>query len=304
MIAPLSTRRRNAYLFLGTIAFVVLIPVLILYSQGYRLNDAFSLEKTGGIYVRSDVADTAIYVDGTLTEETGLLLRNSFIQDIIPGTYDVRVQKNGYRPWSKKVVVEENLVTEIHHVPIAEEISSTTISRFIFNQNQTATSTRVRDPRYDGLLELFSTSTATVTPTAAATGVTVQRATTTVVVDPRTKMKGFIDQQGVYSWIDKGDVVFAWTGSYDRTPFYFCQGVVCVGTSTLSLAEPILEYNYVPTISDAALVLTASGLYVADIDNRSEPNVYPIVAGSGLAFRIDGSNIVVRKGDTFIVIEL
>ena len=164
MIKPLSELRRRLYLMMSVLAFIALIPIILLYSEGYRLGDAFSLVETGGIYVRSDVADTSLYVNGALKKETGLLIRNSFIDDLRPGMYEIRVEKDGYRSWVKRVRVDENLVTDVNHLPVLTEIASTTVRRFL--PATTTDATPVRDPRHIELAQLFASSTATTTATS------------------------------------------------------------------------------------------------------------------------------------------
>ncbi|NQV92932.1 hypothetical protein HQ403_00355, partial [Candidatus Kaiserbacteria bacterium] len=86
---PLSQRKRISYLILLIVAFVVLVPVTLLYSSGYRLGDGFSLVKTGGIYVGLSESKAELYLDGKLVKEAGILKNGFFIQDLTPRVYYV-----------------------------------------------------------------------------------------------------------------------------------------------------------------------------------------------------------------------
>jgi hypothetical protein len=301
MIKPLSELRRRLYLMMSVLAFIALIPIILLYSEGYRLGDAFSLVETGGIYVRSDVADTSLYVNGALKKETGLLIRNSFIDDLRPGMYEIRVEKDGYRSWVKRVRVDENLVTDVNHLPVLTEIASTTVRRYLPATSTEATP--VRDPRHAELVRLFASSTATTTPKAVV-GKSPTSTASTTALDPRTLMPGFRDHRGIYAWIERGRVTMTWPGSYERTPYFFCQGKECIATSTLALPEEIVAFEWLPSQADGLVVVTESGAYVVDADVRSAPNVYPIVSGKNIKILVDGADIIFKIDDEFVVAEI
>ena len=60
---PLPNKTRVTSLVVMIVLFIIVTPVLIAYSLGYRVLDidsVFTLEKTGGIYVHSNISDTKI----------------------------------------------------------------------------------------------------------------------------------------------------------------------------------------------------------------------------------------------------
>jgi hypothetical protein len=78
---PLSKQTRTLMFILLSLVFVMGAPVLILYSTGYRLGDALSLIKTGGIFIHSNLAGTRVYVDGDFVENNGKVSLAFFVRE-------------------------------------------------------------------------------------------------------------------------------------------------------------------------------------------------------------------------------
>lgn len=109
--------RRIIYIIL-MILFVGSAPVIILYTAGYRWNaKKFSLEKTGIIFVSTAPAKTDIYVNGQRRAETTPAL----IKNLLPDTYDVRIEAGGYLPWQKKLEVQSQLTTFINKLTLLKD---------------------------------------------------------------------------------------------------------------------------------------------------------------------------------------
>jgi hypothetical protein len=96
------------------ISFVTLCAILgvaiavIAYGRGYRLDlNKTSLKPTGIISATSDPVGAQVLVDGVLKTATN----NSF--NIDPGFYTVRITKESYIPWEKKIRVQGEVVSAI-----------------------------------------------------------------------------------------------------------------------------------------------------------------------------------------------
>ncbi len=113
--------RRKLFLLLVLI-FVIFSPLLIIYSLGYKINfSSGSLEKTGGIFLKSKTSRLSLFLNGTFTKETSLLSGGALLTKIKPGNYLLRLEKKEYRPWSKTVKVEEETVTELRSILLFPE---------------------------------------------------------------------------------------------------------------------------------------------------------------------------------------
>ena len=118
------TRRVRRILFGTTIIFFALAtPTILLYAWGY----SFDWQKkkpvlTGGFYIRSIPKKAEVYLNNKLKGETP-----AFIKRILPRNYQVKVTKDGFHPWQKKLKAESKLVTEAKNIiliPLEPEIET------------------------------------------------------------------------------------------------------------------------------------------------------------------------------------
>ena len=83
--------------------------VIVLFARGYKFDlKNGSLEKTGMILAKSRPDGAKVFLDGKLITAT-----NNPVQGLKSGKYDLKIVKDGYFEWEKKVTVEEELVTEV-----------------------------------------------------------------------------------------------------------------------------------------------------------------------------------------------
>ena len=87
--------------------FFTIVPVLALYSAGYRYDFKRNrLEKTGILYIESKPKEAMVYLDGQYKNTTP-----SRLTKLLPGKYNVEVRKDDYYPWISEVEVKSNLTT-------------------------------------------------------------------------------------------------------------------------------------------------------------------------------------------------
>lgn len=109
------------------ISFGTIALYLILSASGYKIDwKWFRIEKTGIITIKSMPKDVSVVIDTSLrAKSTPRALRN-----ILPGTYDISLQKPQYQTWNKTVQVEPGKVTELDDIvllrtnPIVEPVSA------------------------------------------------------------------------------------------------------------------------------------------------------------------------------------
>ncbi len=101
-----GTRRIVFYFFV--ILFIAVGTAIVSYSQGWGFDfRTGSFDKTGGIYVKSDPADAGITLDGkTVPNQSGLLQSGTLVSNLAKGSYILKVFKDGYSLWEKKVEVK------------------------------------------------------------------------------------------------------------------------------------------------------------------------------------------------------
>ena len=83
--------------------------VAIFLAKGYTFSTKEKrIVGTGIVTVTSTPDAASVYIDGHLTTAT-----NATISSLVPDDYSVRVVKEGFIPWEKKVEVKEGLVTDL-----------------------------------------------------------------------------------------------------------------------------------------------------------------------------------------------
>lgn len=88
--------------------FLILTPVLIMYSLGYRYDfQTGNIEKNGAFYIKSYPRGAEIYIAGKKSKNK----TPTQITNIKPAIYELKITKDGYVPWSKELKIEPGLTT-------------------------------------------------------------------------------------------------------------------------------------------------------------------------------------------------
>lgn len=125
----LTLKTRRILLLLSTIIFIIIAPLTLLYTSGYRIASDFSITKTGGIYVSSPVSGSEIFLNNKPQKTTNILQSGVFIQSLRPNIYSVLVGKDGYWPWQKNLEVRTQFVTEARAFLISQSPDSKILMR-------------------------------------------------------------------------------------------------------------------------------------------------------------------------------
>lgn len=99
--------RRIFYIFLFFI-FLICTPIAIYYTQGFRYNFKLNkFQKTGALFIRTNPAGANILLNGNNTS----IASPNKISSLLPGNYQVKVEKNGYLPWKKNLEIKSTITT-------------------------------------------------------------------------------------------------------------------------------------------------------------------------------------------------
>jgi hypothetical protein len=328
---PLPNKTRLTSLILLIVLFLIVTPILVAYSLGYRVLDidsVFTLEKTGGIYVHSNVSDTNVYLDGKFNKTNGTFFKNTLIQNLKPETnHAVRIEKTGYQSWIKTLPVYSSLVTESRVLMIPEEVPQREVFPFAGTDGEGTTTVSAKakivkgkpvptDEEYKNLMTLFEGKDiyATSTQTKIITSLNTTSATTTgtstkdlpdyfvkLGIDDPQSLKNLIQNGQEISWLENGNIILNWVGGSVEIPYYYClEPDNCSEKIVLDWNDDIKKFDFLPGRNDVFLVLVNSGLYAVEVDGRSERNVQIVYGGNIDDFLIGPNNkIFVRDGDKF-----
>lgn len=92
---------------LGALTLVALLlatTLIVLYAKGYRLEQK-GLSQTGQLVLKSTPDAASVFVNGKFVAATNSVLNLS------PGEYTVKIVKDGYAAWQKKLKIEAEVVT-------------------------------------------------------------------------------------------------------------------------------------------------------------------------------------------------
>ncbi len=115
--------KTRKYLFLFFIlAFVTITPLVSLYAAGYKFSFSGKiLQKTGMLIIDSSPDGAKIFIDGepqqkfinemrskilNSTKDQNILTTPAKIKGLIPGEYLIRIEKDGYWSWEKKLEIK------------------------------------------------------------------------------------------------------------------------------------------------------------------------------------------------------
>ncbi len=330
MIPLTKKTRRNIFITL-MVVFVLAAPVILAKSLGYKieqLDDIFTLVKTGGIYLHSDITNAQIYLDDKYVEKNGLLLRNTLIQSLKPEkTYHVVVKKEGMNSWEKTLMVYPSVVSEARVLMLPVEVKTTAVYPFLDKDGigtttpQTFVSTQNGIPtnlEYLELQKLFieatSTPIAVTKPSKKISSATTTSTTTKTIPDYFIKLgiadpdslKNLIVSGDQVSWLSNDNVAVNWVSDNNIQPYYYCLDLTnCRTLINVDLEKPVISFDFLQGRDDALIVLHDNGLYAVEIDDRSERNIQPIYLGKDLKFEINSRDqIVVLDSEIFYKIEL
>lgn len=118
---PLYLRKIVMWLFILT--FLIITPLTILYTSGWRYNwKKGSVEQTGVLMIDVQPRSSKISVNNELLKQ--LFPFSEFhLDNLLPGEYNIKVEKENYHSWEKNVEVKENISSFINKVILFKNIN-------------------------------------------------------------------------------------------------------------------------------------------------------------------------------------
>lgn len=74
------------------------------------------LSHSGGIFIKSQTPRLSLFLDGGFMRQTSFFSGGALLTDLEPGMHIIRIEKEGYTPWSKAVGVEALFVVGFRNV--------------------------------------------------------------------------------------------------------------------------------------------------------------------------------------------
>lgn len=112
----MQRRTRRVLFFIAVIVFAGASYLAVLMAQGYTYD--FALNKfvlTGAVAVTANV-DAQVAVNDVAADAMSFLTHRTGVDRLLPGSYTVTVNRDGYSAWRKSATVQEGLLTDFPHV--------------------------------------------------------------------------------------------------------------------------------------------------------------------------------------------
>ncbi|MBX4191523.1 MAG: PEGA domain-containing protein [Candidatus Doudnabacteria bacterium] len=104
----MKLRNRFGLVGLGIVIFLIVTPALVLYARGFKIDwKDKTFVKTGALVVRTEPSKADIFIN----DEKHKSDTPANIRFLIPADYNIRVEKNGYQSWTKRLSIKSQLVT-------------------------------------------------------------------------------------------------------------------------------------------------------------------------------------------------
>ena len=259
------------------LVFLAVAPAVLLYSNGYRLGSNWTLSKTGGLYAASPVSGAQIFVNDKLEKETNIIQSGLFLSGLRPGIYSVLIAKEGYWPWSKKMEVKNQMVTEARALLLPKEVGGEIVKRENFSPLQ--------QTEYDDIYAAIK-----------ETKKLVSTATTTI------ERLASQDRQKLW-WNPKKDEIWVdWSGEANSLPYYLAENENLVFKSPARVKNA----DFYPGRKDIIIISYQNGIYAVEIDKRGGQAKQPIYKGKDPMFITykNSSSIYILDEDALIRIKL
>jgi len=332
-MTPLTNKKRKILFSVLFVLFIILGPLILLNSFGYKLNETFTFVKTGGLYIHSEVPNTSVYVNGTYIKDNSTFFKNVLIQKLRPNQeYKVEIYRDGFHGWVKNIYVYPGLVSEGYSMMLSERFVQKEIFPFFdkegegvnvpitgFTKVQKTSKGQIipENQNYIDIITLFEGENPyeekipeVINSTTIAENKIEElpKSYIELGIKDLDLLDNLIETSNEISWLYNGDIVLYWVDNIETIPYYFCGGIkerICNEEIVLDWDDEIKRFNYFPGRDDVWIVLTNSGIYAVEVDPRGERNIQPIYLGASLDFRLDNAgNLIVKEKGSYIELDL
>lgn len=270
---PMSKRRRRLYLYALVAVFILFLPLVMFYANGYRFQSGLGFVRTGGVIISVSKSDALLSLNGVEVGTSGFLRHNFYIDNLSPGVYQVLVKSEGDHPWHRTLEVEPELVTDAQAFLVSVEITSVKLVDAALVASSSATTTP--HATYESYRKAFLPSSGTSTPLVA-----LHKPVSEVVA------------------VRDGNVSVLWTDQGTVPPSRFCRAPSSCGVEIPIESGKQTAVNAEFFGGGVVYATKEGGVFLKEIDIRPEPlsvQLYPV---RGAEFRVVDGHLIVKDGTT------
>ena len=332
----LTRQKRRVLFYISISAFAVLLVPVLLYSLGYGITDGFKISKTGGVFIQSSVSGAKIS-DGSKIKYTSLLGYSALIKNLLPGSYKVTVENDGYWTWEKTLQVSAETVTSRNALLIPKNPAGQ-------NLGTSSPETNTKKPPFQGIKKYWQLSSGDFLILgddkkfyinkdlpAGKAGPLGAGSFSEEVLALLTKSKNtaFIDgDQRIVFWENR-NIDSVWVGKENRRPEWQTNNEIKIFTSPPGTSvRQVFEY---PGWPDYLLISTQNGVFALEMDSSGGPaspspprfplrlgeasgeagaslggqNIFPLYKGKmPEIISIESGKLIIKDDDNFVELEI
>ena len=106
-------RIRNFLFYLSVLVFFTGLPFILSFALGYKFDHrTMKFTQTGLISIKTHPQGANIYLDARLLKDK----TPATIQELLPGSYNIKVELAGYYPWITQVNVHPRKVSRFEQI--------------------------------------------------------------------------------------------------------------------------------------------------------------------------------------------
>ena len=304
----LTKTRRRVLFYLAIFIFLLFVAPIIFYSLGYGIGSDFRLHKTGGIFIKASEAGAVVTVDKK-NKNTSLLANSALIKNLLPGEYQVSVEKDGFWKWAKTLAVRPEMVANrfVLLVPKRAEIKIL---------GTTTPALEIKKPEFPGVKKSWIISKTGDFLILGDDGkfyknkdpfdVAGQWGTTTLIA-LKSKKNSFFDEnfERIIYWNEENIDSF-WISDLDKMPEWEKNSAENPerGLHVLS-ASPIKDVRFYPDWPDNLLAASGDSIYVVEMELTGGQNIFPIYKGSApKIISLESGQLILLDSKNYIEVTL
>ncbi len=118
----MTLRTRNLIFITLVVSFLIIAPLTVLYSLGWRFDwENKKVFQTGIFYFKAWPKNTDVYINDVLKDKTDMFFGSALIDNLVPNEYKIEIKKEGYHSWTKFLKIEKKEVTEAKNITLIPE---------------------------------------------------------------------------------------------------------------------------------------------------------------------------------------
>ena len=299
----LTRRKRRVLFYISISAFAVLLVPVLLYSLGYGITGGFKISKTGGIFIQSSVSGAKVSA-GSKIKYTSLLGYSALIKNLLPGSYKVTVENDGYWTWEKTLQVSAETVTSRNALLIPKNPAGQ-------NLGTSSPRTNMKKPPFPGIKKYWMLSSSDFLILGDDKKFYRNRdplpvgffSEEVLVLLRKSKNTAFIDgDQRIIFWENR-NIDSLWIGKENRRPEWQTENEIKIFTSPPGTSvRQVFEY---PGWPDYLLISTQNGVFALEMDSVGRQNIFPLYKGKmPEIISIESGKLIIKDDGNFAEIEI